>query len=300
MQARCIRVKGSAPGRDRPGVGGDRIAGCVAADEGLAAHRCTGLDEGPRDLRQRPVTGNRCQQGGTVGDAVGNRHGLDHARQRLGRALPPAGDADAPHLDVRHDGIRMRPGDREHRQPGRMVAAFYERQPGDDFRDIGAFQRAPPGAVRGTSGYRHQAEIALGRGHRRDHAGGTEVGDHGDREAEMKPLAIAHRRLARGEIGMDAERRLHIGEGGDDDAPDAFDGVERQHSGVPLDQAPHHVGLARRAERRAGFGGLLGPDQAADDLAALHQQPVHGLVDPVDLGAQFGEGGGALGRAHFL
>ena len=31
-----------------------------------------------------------------------------------------------------------------------------------------------------------------------------------------------------------------------------------------------------------------------------HEQPMHGLVDAVDLGAQLGEIGGALVRAHFL
>ena len=38
--------------------------------------------------------------------------------------------------------------------------------------------------------------------------------------------------------------------------------------------------------------------QAADDLAALHQEGVHRRVDAVDLGTQFGEVGRA--RAHFL
>ena len=52
------------------------------------------------------------------------------------------------------------------------------------------------------------------------------------------------------------------------------------------DQAAHHVGLARRAERGADFLGLLHRDQAVDDVAALHQQAVHLLVDAVDLVAQ--------------
>ncbi len=60
---------------------------------------------------------------------------------------------------------------------------------------------------------------------------------------------------------------------------------------MPLDQPAHHLGLARRAERRAGLLAALGRDQPVDDLAALHQQLVHRLVDAVDLLAQIGERG---------
>ena len=56
---------------------------------------------------------------------------------------------------------------------------------------------------------------------------------------------------------------------------------------MALDQPPHHVGLARRAERRADFLGLLHLDQPVDDVAARHQQAVNLLVDRVDLLAQF-------------
>ena len=90
---------------------------------------------------------------------------------------------------------------------------------------------------------------------------------------------------------MHRERRLHVGEGRDDDPPDALGGVERQDAFVALDQPPHHVGLARGAEGGAGFLRLLHRDQAVDDLAALHQQAVHGLVDAVDLAPQIGERG---------
>ena len=58
---------------------------------------------------------------------------------------------------------------------------------------------------------------------------------------------------------------------------------------MALDQPPHHVGLARRAEGGAGFLGLLHRDQAVDDLAALDQERVHRLVDAVDLAPQIGE-----------
>ena len=86
---------------------------------------------------------------------------------------------------------------------------------------------------------------------------------------------------------MHRERRLDVGEGRDDDAPDALDGVERQDAAMALDQLAHHVGLARRAERRADLLGLLHLDQAVDDVAARHQQAMDLLVDRVDLLAQF-------------
>ncbi len=51
---------------------------------------------------------------------------------------------------------------------------------------------------------------------------------------------------------------------------------------MALHQPAHHVGLARRAECRADFLGLLHRDQPVDDIAALHQQVVNLLVDAVD------------------
>ena len=51
-------------------------------------------------------------------------------------------------------------------------------------------------------------------------------------------------------------------------------------------QLAHHAGLARRAERRADFLGLLDLDQPIDDVAARHQQAMDLLVDGVDLFAQ--------------
>ena len=95
------------------------------------------------------------------------------------------------------------------------------------------------------------------------------------REAEMETRGIAHQRVAGGEIGMHGERRLHIGEGRNDDPPDALGGIERQVAVMALDQPPHHVGLARRAKGGAGFFGLLHRDQTVDDLAALDQELVH-------------------------
>ncbi len=58
---------------------------------------------------------------------------------------------------------------------------------------------------------------------------------------------------------------------------------------MALHQAPHHVGLARGAESRTHLLGLLHPDQAVDDIAALHQKAVHLRVDRIDLLAQFGK-----------
>jgi len=121
--------------------------------------------------------------------------------------------------------------------------------------------------------------------------------DIGNGEAEMKARRVAHRGLAHGDVGMHGKRRLHIGEGRDDDAPDALDRVEGQDAAMTLDQAPHHVGLAGRAKRRAHFLGLLHLDQAIDDIAALHQQAVHAFIDAVDFLAQLGKrrrGGGWL------
>ena len=59
---------------------------------------------------------------------------------------------------------------------------------------------------------------------------------------------------------------------------------------VALGQRPHHRGLAAGPEGGAGFGGLLHGDQPVDDRAALHEEPVHRLVDAVDLLAQIGKG----------
>jgi hypothetical protein len=46
---------------------------------------------------------------------------------------------------------------------------------------------------------------------------------------------------------------------------------------------PHHIGLPDRPERRPAALLGLDRDQPVDDLAALDQQFVHGLVDPVDI-----------------
>ena len=120
-------------------------------------------------------------------------------------------------------------------------------------------------------------------------ADAAHMGHERHREAEMEARGVAHVRVAGGQVGVDRERRLHKGEGRDDDAPDALGGIERQDAFVAIDQAAHHVGLARGAEGGAGFLRLLDRDQPVDDLAALHQEAVHGLVDAVDVAPQIGE-----------
>ena len=75
-----------------------------------------------------------------------------------------------------------------------------------------------------------------------------------------------------------------------------LDGVERQDAAVALHQAAHHVGLARRAERRADLLGLLHRNQPVDDVATRHQQAMDLLIDGVDLFAQHLERGRRGGR----
>ena len=69
---------------------------------------------------------------------------------------------------------------------------------------------------------------------------------------------------------------------------------------MTLHQPPHHVGLARRAERRADLLGLLHLDQPIDDVAARHQQAVDLRIDGVDLLAQFLQRGRSGGRLRHL
>src|SRR5271167_4317584 len=116
------------------------------------------------------------------------------------------------------------------------------------------------------------------------------------REAEMKARGVAHERVASGQIGVRGEGRLDIGEGGDDDTPDAFNSVQWQDTAMALHETTHHVGLARRPKRGTGFLRLLYRDQSLDDLPALHEKRVHGLVDAVDLATELAERGFFLAR----
>ena len=117
-------------------------------------------------------------------------------------------------------------------------------------------------------------------------------------DAMATETAVWSVRVAGREVRVHGKRRLHKRERRDDDAPDALGGVERQDAFVPLDQPSHHLGLARGAEGGARLLALLGGDQPVDDLAALHQELVHGLVDTVDLLAQIGERGGLRLLTH--
>jgi len=177
-----------------------------------------------------------------------------------------------------------------------MIGAFDERQPRDDFRRGVEFKRGPPrpGAGDGEGG--NEPKIAFRRGHRLDDARRAHMRHQRHGEAEMESRRIAHQRVAGRKIGMGGEGRLYVGEGGDDDAPDTFDSVEREAAVMTLHEAAHHVGLARRTERRAGFLGLLHCDQSLDDRAAIDQKRVHGLVDAVDLASQLGKRGFLLAR----
>ena len=55
---------------------------------------------------------------------------------------------------------------------------------------------------------------------------------------------------------------------------------------MALHEAAHHVGFARGPEGRTDFLCLLYRDETIDDVAALHQQPMHLLIDGIDFAAQ--------------
>ena len=147
----------------------------------------------------------------------------------------------------------------------------------------------PPGAGADAAVEREHAKIARAARHRLDHAAGAVMRHAGNGEAEMEARGIAHRRVAARHVDMDRIIRLNIGEGRDDDAPDALDRVERQQAAMALGERAHHRGLARRPEGRAAALARLDRDQPVDDPAALHQQFVHRRVDPVDLDAEIGK-----------
>ena len=90
---------------------------------------------------------------------------------------------------------------------------------------------------------------------------------------------------------MDREGSLDIGERRNDDPPDAFRRIERKDAVVAIDEAPHHLGFPCGSKRRTGLLRLLNFDEPVDDLAALHQEAMHLLIDAVDLAAQFGKRG---------
>ena len=103
------------------------------------------------------------------------------------------------------------------------------------------------------------------------------------RKTKVEARRVADGRIPGGQIRVHAERRLHIGKGGNDDAPNAFRGVERENALVGLHQPSHHLGFARWSEGRTCLQRLLHFDQTIDDLAALHQQVMHRLIKAIYL-----------------
>ena len=212
-------------------------------------------------------------------------------RRAIAAGMPsaPSIERDRMQHDLARRRLGERAGDDEDGRPGRMVGPFDERQTRDHFRRLGGGEPHPPGAGRRARLDPEHAEIARRPRDGLDDARRAVVRHIGHGEAEMEPRRIAHRRVAAGNIGMDAVIGLHIGEGRNDDAPDALDRVERQQPAVALGDAAHHLGFAPRPERRAAALLRLDLDQPVDDLAALDQQRMHCGVDPVDLDAQAGK-----------
>ncbi len=204
-------------------------------------------------------------------------------RDRVPDPVPPA--VDRARIDQDLGGGRRggRHGDDEDRHPGRMVGPFHEGQPRDDLGRLGSDEAAPPGAGPGAAVQPHEAEVGPGARHGLDHRGGTGAGHERHGIAEMEPRRVPHRSVAGGDVGVDAIGGLHVGEGRDDDAPDALDRVERQPAAVTLRDVAHHGGLAIGPERRASARPGLDGDQAVDDGAALDQALVHRGVDAIDL-----------------
>ncbi len=109
-------------------------------------------------------------------------------------------------------------------------------------------------------------------------------------KTEVEPRTVADRSVATRHVGVHRVGRLHVGERGYDDAPDALDRVEREQAAVPLHQTAQHLRFARRAEGRAARARLLDGDEGFNDLAALDEQGMHRPIQPVDLGADVGKG----------
>ena len=209
--------------------------------------------------------------------------------QRCVDGLAPTVDDHGADQHVARGGFRQRLGDHEDGHACGMVGPLHEGQAGDDLGGVLARKRAPPGGVRRPALDAHHAQIPLRGGDARNHGGGAVVNDEGNGEAEMEAHGIAHGGVARRHICVDGIIRLHPGEGGDDDPPDALHRLQRQQAFVTERHGAHHGGLAPRAEGRAAALFFLDGDQRVDDAAALDQQLVHGRIDPVDVDAQAGQ-----------
>ena len=147
--------------------------------------------------------------------------------EAVSQAFRPALDAGGVEHDLAHGGIGQRLGDAVDRRSRRMVRPLDEGQPRDDLGRIGADQVAPPDAGAGALVHAEDAEIAGRLRHRVDDRARILMRNVGHSETEMEAGGIAHRRVAAGGVGVNRVVRLHIGEGRDDDAPDALDRIER-------------------------------------------------------------------------
>ena len=135
-----------------------------------------------------------------------------------------------------------------------MIGAVDERQPRDDLRRGLELQRVHQAGRRpakaGTSPRSpREAETAATT------PAAPMCGTNGTVKPKWKRAESRIAASPADKVGMHRERRLHVGEGRDDDPPDALRGVERQDAAMALDQPAHHVGLARGPERRAGLLG---------------------------------------------
>ena len=175
----------------------------------------------------------------------------DGGERRL-QALAPALDAERVEHHLAHRRVGDGLGDDVDRRARGMRRPLDEGQAGDDLRAALA-RRAPsttrpaarPGSARNTP--RSPAEPATAS----ITARGAVVRHVGHREAEMEARRVAHRRVAAGDVGMHAVGRLDIGEGRDDDAPDALGRVEGQQALMPRGEAAHHRRPRGRGGRRS-------------------------------------------------
>ena len=242
-------------------------------EEGLGSIDGDAAGDAPDDRRAR-----RDVTGGHGGQAFLARFGEHHrALRRL------AGDRHDREIRRRQIG-KWRRNDERGQAGGTAIGRDVGHQP----HHLGCCRRReppPPSALLRRLAQRDDAEI-VGLGDMGDHRGRSGKRLEIDREAEIEARHVPHPLRLGIDVHRHVERRLQAREGGDDLAPDMLDGGERQDSVVARHEAAHHVGLAAGTEGGAGTARALGADERVDDGAALHQEAVDLLVDPVDLGAK--------------
>ena len=108
-------------------------------------------------------------------------------------------------------------------------------------------------------------------------------------EAKVKARRVPHCRVAARHVDVNAVGRLDIGESRNDHPPDAFDGIERQTTPMPLDDRAHHRGFPRGTKRRTPSLTGLDLDQLVNDAPSLDEELVHLRVDAIDLDSEIGE-----------